>query len=376
MAFPSSLPSDIKMQEEDTPNTYQGSVAEALWLLGHWEPLIEHLTSSARANKRSHVLEAALIATSCWQRAEAHYSALNRDVISTNWRTRDNSYRLLLSSAYLSLAKVAALSGMDSASERFVHDASELALMAFDQKYSTQVSPPQFFQSDKTLADCRERKLKQISERTEHTLRRYASSLRSALSGAAQKAPSFDAYNLSSQDDQEWDDRSIWAVLMLRLHCLSAAPLTIADCGGGSCRIFPLLDSLQCQYTYDAYDLLPQCSRVHQLDISEESLPNTYSAALLLGVIEYLPDVERALTLLGNTCRFLVLSHVYKGSSVVYSNQRLEELSWITHLTVKDLHLILRNSGFAVIDERVISYNTVLLTAQSDRFHEDTATIT
>lgn len=372
LPYACSTPSQFQAcMEENAANYYDSSsVSAALWLLGQWDSVVAQLTSAEGLGNRCNDVEATLLATSCVQRLETQQSTQEMSTLLNQIRRSDETSTIVLASAFLSLAKAAALSDMEDEAERLLRAAGTLALMALGRHSPDQFSPYEFFHTDRILTSCGKRRNNRVIQKTAVNLGRYAAGLRSATRSAINQLPhqstSLDVFNLNWQGSEEWLDRSMWAVMMLRQHCVpQGAPITIADCGSGSCRIAPLLDALGCAYTYDPYDLVPQLSIVQHLDIAAEPLPKTYHVALLLGVIEYLPDPASTLKHLSKTCQLLVFTHVYKGGTRSYTNQRLEELGWITHLTVEELRTVLCTTGFDILDERIISYNTVLLVARS-----------
>lgn len=155
------------------------------------------------------------------------------------------------------------------------------------------------------------------------------------------------SFNLSDQTRPSWLDRAELCAEMLNEICDSEAPLMLADVGCGDRKLEECLTGLGVRIDYRGYDLVPQSDAVRKLDISTESPEPGTDVIVLLGVVEYLADLEEVLRRLHGVTRWLVVSHVVSDFSD-YSPQRLNELGWKQHLSQLDFECLLHDASFAV----------------------------
>lgn len=125
-------------------------------------------------------------------------------------------------------------------------------------------------------------------------------------------------YNLHLQADPSWERRATRAVEIWARHRPAgspSAPLFIADLGCGSERLRVVLDDqLPDPFSYQGYDVQPQQSSTIRLDLQRELPDASFDAVFALGLVEYLPDLDRFLRGVGEISHTLVVSYTVADS--------------------------------------------------------------
>lgn len=124
-------------------------------------------------------------------------------------------------------------------------------------------------------------------------------------------------------------------------------PVVIADLGCGNRRLEAVLRArLGRSHEYRGYDLHPQSSITHHVDLERELPPGPVDAAFLLGVVEYLLDVPALLSRLRAFAPVAVLSYVVSDSPVVLSRIERDRLGWRSHYSSEEMVNLLHHAGY------------------------------
>jgi hypothetical protein len=159
-------------------------------------------------------------------------------------------------------------------------------------------------------------------------------------------------FHCGEQDATSWWRRAeACAELLARLPASPGQRTSIADIGCGDQKLRDCLRARGLPFEYRGYDLHPQASDVVTFDVRTEALPQRHTVAVLLGVIEYLPDLATTLRRLAQAVPAVLVSHVVREGSQ-YSAARLAELGWLNHLTTAELERLLGELGLDVIDRQ------------------------
>jgi hypothetical protein len=164
-------------------------------------------------------------------------------------------------------------------------------------------------------------------------------------------ASTFD-FNCRDQGAPSWHDRAALAAAMLAaVPALRAPAATLADIGCGDDKLREALRRAGATIAWHGYDLRPQRPDVTVYDVRLGPLPRRHTAAALLGVTEYLPDLPAVLRRLAGEVSFLVLSHVLRDP-VLYPPARRAELGWVTQLDEAGLAGLLADAGLRILEQR------------------------
>lgn len=176
-------------------------------------------------------------------------------------------------------------------------------------------------------------------------------------------------FNCSDQANPTWHQRAeLCAELVGSLEFSSKKELALADIGCGDQKLREALRQRGLNCHYEGFDLMPQSSDVTRFDLQSDVLPRTYDVVVLLGVIEYLEQVEKVLAALVLKAPWLVLSHVIRQGDY-YTTERRVELGWRNHFTETEIGRVLENNGLAVVRRELTSDNrTLLIVCRSMRF--------
>lgn len=153
-------------------------------------------------------------------------------------------------------------------------------------------------------------------------------------------------FNCGDQHRTSWLQRaSTAAALLAGLSELRAPGASVADLGCGDGKLCDALRAAGIPAAWCGYDLHPQSTAVRAFDVQRDALPSGHTVAVLLGVIEYLPDLPTVLAGLGAAVPFVLLSHVQRDPER-YPPARLRELGWCNHLATAEVEALLRRAGF------------------------------
>jgi polysaccharide pyruvyl transferase WcaK-like protein len=156
-------------------------------------------------------------------------------------------------------------------------------------------------------------------------------------------------FNLHDQQAPTWYDRAEKCVSLLDLLAsrLGTPDLRIADIGSGDRKLKAALQGRA--FPYDSFDLLPQSGETRRYDVRAEPLPAGYEVAVLLGVTEYIENLESTLGRLSGEVPHLIVSHTVRADrGGTGRNPR-----WKTHLSVREMESLLERCQFAVVESRV-----------------------
>ena len=178
-----------------------------------------------------------------------------------------------------------------------------------------------------------------------------------------------DYFNCRDQDRLVWLQRAeACANLIFKLFSKHTANLHIADIGCGDQKLKSALNKLYLQLDYQGYDLNPQSPEVVFLDISKESLPFFYEIGVMLGVIEYLENLQDIIINLSQQVNYLVLSHVIQQGNR-YSVERLAQLGWRHHFTEMELEQLLNRCSLTIINRAMTpDGKTLIVVCQVNKY--------
>ena len=102
-------------------------------------------------------------------------------------------------------------------------------------------------------------------------------------------------------------------------------------------------------FTYRGFDLHPQRKEITPFDLRKDKLQDRYDVIALLGVLEYISDLQSVLRHLRDHCSYLVVSHV--SNRVGMSADEMAKLNWTIVLSKGALSELIK-AGFAVIEDQ------------------------
>lgn len=156
-------------------------------------------------------------------------------------------------------------------------------------------------------------------------------------------------FNCGEQRAEPWRQRAaVAAELLARLPAAARGDAVLADIGCGDQKLASALRARGLPISYRGYDLHPQAPEVQPFDVRTHALPARHDVAVLLGVIEYLPDVAAVLARLARQVPALLVSHVVRDGGH-YDAARLRELGWQNHLTIAECEALLAGAGMRVV---------------------------
>jgi hypothetical protein len=176
------------------------------------------------------------------------------------------------------------------------------------------------------------------------------------------------SFNCADQATPTWLQRAEAAAeLLAGVPCRDGAPLLVADVGCGDQKLRAALRARGLRADCRGYDLQPQAPDVERFDVRTDALPRPHDVAVLLGVIEYLDDLQGVLARLTAQVPWLLLSHVVRQGGG-YSDAQLRALGWRQHLAAGELEQVVQRAGGAVVGRRTApDGRTVLWLCRSQR---------
>jgi hypothetical protein len=181
-------------------------------------------------------------------------------------------------------------------------------------------------------------------------------------------------FNCGDQSNPSWRERAeLCAELVASLDLRSSQGFSLADIGCGDQKLRDALHRQGLTCRYQGYDILPQSKAVARLDVQSETLPCPYDVVVLLGVVEYLENVEQVFASLAIQAPWLLVSHVVRQGEY-YTEARRADLGWRNHLTKHEIIGLLETSGLAVVRSSMTSDNrTLIIVCRSARYKERVA---
>jgi len=176
------------------------------------------------------------------------------------------------------------------------------------------------------------------------------------------------AFNCADQATPTWQQRAeVAAELLAGVPCRDGAPLSVADVGCGDQKLRAALRARGLRADCRGYDLEPQAADVERFDVRIDALPRPHDVAVLLGVLEYLDDLQGVLARLAAQVPWLLLSHVVRQGGG-YSPEQLRALGWRQHLAAGELERLVQRAGGEVVERRTApDGRTVLWLCRSRR---------
>jgi len=151
-------------------------------------------------------------------------------------------------------------------------------------------------------------------------------------------------YNIAQQAKPSWVARAeVCAGLIARLADERDA-IKIADFGCGDRKLEGLLKAKQVNFQYTGFDIFPQDHSVRRFDLDRDSLDGSFDVASLLGVLEYVGDIERALKEVSARSRYVVLTYL-AADLVGMSRQEQIAKGWPNLIALSALRAILARLG-------------------------------
>ena len=169
------------------------------------------------------------------------------------------------------------------------------------------------------------------------------------LAGIIRERAGGRSFNLHQQTDHSWHDRTARSIQLLSRVSMppGRASLRLADIGCGDLKLREALSGSP--FSYEGFDLLPQSPEVRQFDVQKEALPDGYDVAVLLGVTEYLEDLEATLRRLAGEVPHLLISHVVREEGKPPSRS-CGNLRWRTRWTRGEMEAALARAQFAIVE--------------------------
>ncbi len=176
-------------------------------------------------------------------------------------------------------------------------------------------------------------------------------------------------FNCGDQETLTWRQRTDVCVdLVVKLDCSAGSQGSIADIGCGDQKLCVALRARGVTCRYQGYDVLPQGPEVEPFDVQTDVLPIGHDVAVMLGVSEYLEDLDGVIGSLARQVPHVIVSHVLRQHGY-YSPERLAELGWRNHFSESEMHELLGRNGFVVIQRRLApDQRTLLLLCRSAQF--------
>ena len=173
-------------------------------------------------------------------------------------------------------------------------------------------------------------------------------------------------FNCGDQGGAAWLDRAEIAVDMLAGLVGDAGghagAARIADIGAGDGKFRRMLEARLPGARYQGYDIAPQSAETRRFDLDRDVLEAPVDVAVLLGVLEYSADLDRALARLRPMCGALIVSHAVSDRR--HNPKGLaRKLNWTTHLSEAAFSERLASAGFDARDRRVTTNGRSVLWA-------------
>jgi hypothetical protein len=161
-------------------------------------------------------------------------------------------------------------------------------------------------------------------------------------------------YNRDQQDNASWIQRAELAAEFIGQAAAPAATRqSVADIGCGDAKLAGILLRRGDNVAYQGYDISPRTEGVLRFDVDTDVLPET-DIAVLLGVLEYVSDIERPLRMIAASARWLVVSHPVNDHQPL-SRSKLRKMNWKTQLSSREFSSSLEASGFKIVDRKMTS---------------------
>jgi hypothetical protein len=153
-------------------------------------------------------------------------------------------------------------------------------------------------------------------------------------------------FNLDLQSTPAWLDRADKCVDLLA-QLSGRGGLRVCDLGCGDQKLRRVLEQRRMTVDYKGFDLKPQSADVETLDLESRLPPVATDVTVLLGVIEYISDLNDLFARLAAWAPALVVSHVTRDGSK-YSERELKNLGWRNHLPAAQVERMLAGAGWMV----------------------------
>lgn len=180
-------------------------------------------------------------------------------------------------------------------------------------------------------------------------------------------SPAPQRFNLHKQAGSDWMRRAeICADLIAQMDLGAGRRARLADLGCGDTKLAQVLGARGLPVEYQGFDLLPQAPAVQRLDLETEPVPAGFDIVVMLGVGEYLTQLERRLAEAADRCRWLVFSHVLRSKPPL-SPERLAHLGWVQHHSAPELVALLKAAGLTLHKRRYTPDRRTLVLACEGR---------
>ena len=157
-------------------------------------------------------------------------------------------------------------------------------------------------------------------------------------------------FNCETQQGEKWLARAQIAADLVA--SVATGPISVADLGCGDRKMKAALEDAGLEVDYHGFDLMPQSESVERLDIQHDPMPGPFDVALLLGVLEYVPDVVSVLRRVHRTAPVLVVSHL-RGDDAYFTARLARRQKWRTVLERRNFESHLAEAGWSIAETRL-----------------------
>jgi hypothetical protein len=157
-------------------------------------------------------------------------------------------------------------------------------------------------------------------------------------------------FNCETQQGEKWLARAGIAADLVA--SVASGPISVADLGCGDQKMKAALEEAGLDVDYHGFDLMPQSDSVARLDIQHDPMPGPFDVALLLGVLEYIPEVDSVLRRVHRTAPMLVVSHLH-GDDAYFTEALARRQKWRTVLERRRFETHLTEAGWSIVECRL-----------------------
>lgn len=168
--------------------------------------------------------------------------------------------------------------------------------------------------------------------------------------------PNLQQFNCDQQGQKSWLDRALICADLVKSIAHPDRPIDVIDIGCGDMKLSSCLKQLGLDFRYFGYDLIPQNNTVRKINVEEQSPDQKSDVVVMLGVTEYLHNLQQVLARLTNSAHYLIISHVISDHSN-YSEKQLLTLNWKNHLSKAGFEFELQSAGYRIVSSTPTTNN-------------------
>jgi len=157
-------------------------------------------------------------------------------------------------------------------------------------------------------------------------------------------------FNCETQQGEKWLARAEIAADLVR--SVATGRMKVADLGCGDEKMKGALEEAGLDIDYQGFDLMPQAVQVEKLDLQHDPVPGRFDVALLLGVLEYIPDVVAVLRKIRRAAPLIVVSHL-NGEDAYFTPSLARRQNWRTVLDRGGFEARLAEAGWTIRESRL-----------------------